>query len=728
MKTTLEKPNRVDALVNENRLLTEEVRVARRASEITAELVVDQLIKMETIQQQLEQTAAAEQQLYQQVQREKQYFESLVRTSPTAVVVMNLDDEVVAWNPAAETLYGYTQAEAMGRHIDDLIATPALRAEVISNIQQIADGIPVHLITKRAHKDGHLVDVELSAVSVVVDGKRVGMLAIYHDITELQQARQAAEAATQAKSAFLATMSHELRTPMNAVIGMTSLLLDTDLSHEQLEFAQTIRSSGDALLGVINDILDFSKIEAGRMELEQQPFVLRDCVEGAVDLLAVKAKEKGLNLACMFEPGTPTGIYGDVTRLRQILVNLLSNAVKFTETGEVVVTVQCSGEGKEGCERSPQGTLHFSVRDTGIGIRPEGMRRLFQSFSQVDASTTRQFGGTGLGLAISKRLAELMGGTMWAKSEGVPGHGSTFHFTIAARIPEMKPAVDLRTAQANLRGRRALIVDDNATNRRILTLQTQSWGMIPRDTGSPAQALEWVRQENAFDVAFIDMQMPDMDGVTLGTEIRKVRTERELPLVMVSSWSRRETNLPEGLFAAFLLKPLKASQMYNSLVDVFATQPERTPTSSVPQQFDATLGKRHPLRILLAEDNLVNQKVALLLLGRLGYRADVAANGLEVLDCLRRQPYDLVLMDVQMPEMDGLEATRAICRGWPTEARPQIIAMTANTTREDRDACLAAGMDGYLSKPIVVAEITAALTRCQPAQKSQASNRSTSEE
>ncbi len=728
MKTTQARTMQIDALANENLLLTEEVRTARRASEITAELVVEQLLKMEAIQQQLEQTAAAEQQLRQQVQREKRYFESLVHNTPAAVVVMNLDFQVLDWNPAAERLFGYTPGEAIGQRIDDLIATTEQRDEVVNNREEIAKGKLVHTITRRTRKDGRQVDVELSAVPVAVEGKQLGMLAIYHDITELEQARQAAEAATKAKSAFLATMSHEIRTPMNAIIGMTGLLLDTALTKEQREFAETIHFSGDTLLTIINDILDFSKIEAGHMELEQQPFLLRNCVEGAVDLVTARANEKMLNLACMIEPETPAAIYGDVTRLRQILVNLLGNAIKFTESGEVVVTVEVDKETSRRVDKetgneahlstclpvSLSTRLHFTVRDTGIGIPPEGMSRLFQSFSQVDASTTRKFGGTGLGLAISKRLCELMGGTMWVESEGIPGKGSTFHFIIPARVAEMKPSIDRQGAMPNLSGKRVLIVDDTPTNCRILSLQTRHWGMLPFDTGSPDEALEWVKRGDLFDIAFLDLHMPGMDGITLGSEIRKLRPAHALPLVMVSSQGRRETNLPEGLFTAFLAKPIKASQIYNVLSDLFTTLPEPTVTPAATPHFDATLGQRHPLRILLAEDNRINQKVALLLLGRLGYRADVAANGLEALQCLRRQPYDVVLMDVQMPEMDGLQATRAIWREWPDGGRPRIIAMTAGAMKEDRDACAAAGMDDYVSKPILVEEVIAALKRCSP--------------
>jgi PAS domain S-box-containing protein len=646
--------------------------------------------------------------LFQEVQRQKQYSEALVETSPVAITTLDLRGIVVGWNPGAERLFGYPAAEAIGRDVQDLIATSEIRQEIEANLGETLGGGRVRAISRRARKDGTLVDVEISSVPVTVGGVKVGVIAIYHDITELLRARREAEAATEAKSAFLATMSHEIRTPMNAVIGMSGLLLGTSLTDEQREYAEVVRQSGDALLTVINDILDFSKIEAGRLELESQPFDLRECVEGALDLVASRAAEKGLDLAYLVADGTPAAVVGDVTRLRQILLNLLSNAVKFTERGEVVLSV--SARRLDGA-----GSLHeltFSVRDTGIGIPPDRLGRLFQSFSQVDASTTRRYGGTGLGLAISQRLTELMGGRIGVTSE--VGVGSDFRCTIRAAAAEgaVSTRRDLSGVQPSLRGKRVLVVDDNATNRRILAAHLDAWGMPARATESPVEALAWIRADERFDLAILDMHMPQMDGVALARAIRGEPAGAALPLILFTSLGRREARAEEEGFAAYLHKPIKPSQLFDALASVVAERPVHVRERGVARsEIDPDLARRHPLRILLAEDNVVNQKVALRLLGQMGYRADVASNGLEAIEAVERQTYDLVLMDVQMPELDGFEASREINRRWPGDRRPRIVAMTANAMQGDRELCAAAGMDDYVAKPIRIEELVAALER-----------------
>jgi PAS domain S-box-containing protein len=649
--------------------------------------------------------------LFAEIERQRQHFESLVAISPVAVVVMDADEHVTGWNPAAAELFGHTAEEAVGRPVDELVFSEDTREEGREVTREALTNGRAHRITRRWRKDGTAVDVELMLVPLLVDDARVGFLGIYHDITELQRAREEAEAATQAKSAFLATMSHEIRTPMNAVIGMTGLLLGTELTPEQRDFAEVVRSSGDALLHVIDDILDYSKIEAGKLELERAPVDLRECVEGALDIVAPRASQKEIELGCLIDDDVPAGIMGDAGRLRQVLLNLLSNAVKFTEQGEVIVHVDA--------ERTEPGShrLEFVVRDTGIGIPKDRMETLFDSFSQVDASTTRRYGGTGLGLAISKRLVELMGGTI--SVESTEGEGSTFRIAFTAEAADVPARISLDAALPHLAGKRVLVVDDNATNLEIVSRHARSWGMEPVAVEHPSKALELIAEGAQFDVAVLDMMMPDMDGITLAHEIRRRRSERELPLLLLTSVGRLPQARSTGDFSAQLAKPLKASQLYNALLRVIAAGAEEQEAVEV-----ASDGKpvTSTLRILLAEDNAVNQKVALRLLEQLGYGADVAWNGLEALEALERQPYDVVLMDVQMPELDGLDASRRICERWPEEARPRIIAMTANALPEDREACFAAGMDDYVAKPIRSNELAEALTRAKPRRETEVSS------
>lgn len=630
----------------------------------------------------------------------------VVQSSPALIYVKDLDGRYLMVNEAYERAVGLAPESVIGR--TDAEVDPRLDSLWHDNDQRAREGLfQLEETFKGPRGTRHYEGVKFPLHDA--SGKVYAICGVSLDVTEQRlaiattaQARDAALAANAAKSAFLATMSHEIRTPMNAVIGMTDLLEQTELDAQQHEFVTTVRSSGEALMAVINNVLDFSKIESGELELEHAPFVVREEIEGCLTLVARQASAKGLDLFCYVSDRSPTRVMGDALRLRQILTNLLSNAVKFTDTGEVLVEVDASESDEEHLR------LTISVTDTGIGIPEASRARLFRSFSQVDASTTRLYGGTGLGLAISRRLAQAMGGDITV-SDNPKGRGTRFTVAVfVERCPEAAyPSGRADVTAPILAGRSVLLVDNNETNLRILELQLTRLGMTCTTASTAEGALELVRNGLTYDVAVLDMRMPNMDGIELGNSLKQLPgPSAAAPLILLTSIGFRRDQADQS-FAALLTKPVKSTSLRDMLTALLSERaPKPRGTDDSDEEPDI-----QPRRILLAEDNLVNQRVVQLMLKNLGHTVDVVSDGVEAVQAVERAQYDVVLMDVQMPRMDGLEATRRIRTDVPTGRQPHIVALTASALVEDREACAAAGMEAYLTKPIRKRELQAMLDR-----------------
>ncbi len=657
-------------------------------------------------------------QLKQQAQLEQseRKFRNIVEQSTQGIFQTTVAGRILTANPAMARICGYDTPTELIAEVTDIANQLYLDPGDRALFQKMAmeNGRITGFETRYRRRDEQVIDVRINAHIVRdVASDDVYFEGIVEDITEkkrteeLRIARDAAEAANHAKSEFLANMSHEIRTPMNGVIGMTSLLLGTDLTQEQRDYAQTVRVSADSLLAIINDILDYSKIEAGKMDLESIDFDLRVALDEINDLVAYKAQEKGLEYLCMIDSQVPSLVCGDPGRLRQILINLVGNAVKFTDQGEIAIRVALE------TENNAQATLRFSVADTGIGIPQAHMERLFKSFSQADGSTTRKYGGTGLGLTISKKLSALMGGSIGVESEA--GRGSVFWFTaVLEKQPEGSKQPIL--IPEDIRGKRVLIVDDNATNRHILRDLLQSWGCRFAETSGGNDALDLLQSaatdQDPFDIAIIDMQMPHMDGKTLGLTIKQNPSTQGTIMVMMTSMgdrgdAKRYTDIG---FAAYLTKPVKSSQLYDCLTTVMGSHGKAATARPAPLVTRHSLAedKKRRSKILLAEDNIINQKVATSLLKKLGYPVDIVSNGREAIAALQKTRYHIVLMDCQMPELDGYAATAEIRSSTSTvlDCHVPIIALTAHAMQGDRDKCLAAGMDDYLAKPIKPQELS----------------------
>jgi two-component system, sensor histidine kinase and response regulator len=641
------------------------------------------------------------------------YLNALIENSPLAIMVLDSSEKVQLCNPAFEEMFQYSRLEILGKPVDGLLAADDLLKEARNISRDTLSGAPVTLVTQRRRKDSTLVDVELHGVPLVVKGQVVGSLSIYQDISArkraedaMQHAKEEAEAASRAKSEFLANMSHEIRTPMNGIMGMTELVLDTELDSEQREYLNMAKLSADSLLSLINDILDFSKIEAGKLEIDAIEFNLSDSLSDTMKTLSLRAHQKGLELAYDLQPDVPEGLVGDPGRLRQIVVNLVGNAIKFTDHGEVIAYVEVQSRTAEDV------FLHFTIADTGIGIAAEKQRVIFEAFTQADGSMTRTYGGTGLGLAISSRLVEFMKGKIWVESE--LGKGSRFHFTAQFGLQKESIRKIIPRDPMMLRDMRVLVVDDNESNRHILVKMLSGWHANPVAVESGAKAMAVLREGQGlgrtFPLILLDAQMPEMDGFALVESIKRNPEWDAATIMMLSSAGQRgdARRCRQLGVAAYLTKPVRQAELLDAILTALGTKPKRE-----------VLITRHSLRedhghlrILLVEDNEVNQVLALRMLEKRGHTVTVAANGKEALEALGKNAFQLVFMDVQMPVMDGLEATRAIrARESGSGVHVPIVAMTAHAMVGDEDRCREAGMDDYLSKPIRPQELSDMLKR-----------------